>query len=41
MPDFMTDWWFLGLMAMLLLALVIVVPIAVVLFVVLRKPKDN
>jgi hypothetical protein len=35
MPEFMTEWWFLGLMAVLLLAL-----IGLLLFLRNRRPED-
>jgi hypothetical protein len=35
MPEFMTEWWFLGLMAVLLLAL-----IGLLLFLRSRRPED-
>ena len=46
MPDFMTEWWFLGLMLGLLCALTLAVPLLlVVVLVVLPRyrqgPRDN
>ena len=35
MPDFMTEWWFLGLMAVILLAL-----IGLLLFLRNKRPED-
>jgi len=35
LPDFMTDWWFLGLMAVILLAL-----IGLLLFLRNKRPED-
>ena len=42
MPDFMTDWWFLGLMAGLLCALVLTIPLLlIVVLVVLPRYRER
>ena len=38
MPDFMTEWWFLGLMAGLLCALVLFIPVLLI-FVLVVLPR--
>ena len=42
MPDFMTEWWFLGLMAGLLCALVLLIPLLlIVVLVVLPRSRQG